>query len=100
MEPIIDQILKKSKIPPIIIVQGDHGPFLSNTPEHIFDILNAYYFPDQQYEPLYPDISPVNTFRVVLNQYFNGNYPMLPDVSYYSSARSTYDFTVVENQCK
>jgi hypothetical protein len=100
MEPIIDQILKKSKIPPIIIVQGDHGPFLSNTPEHIFDILNAYYFPDQQYEPLYPDISPVNTFRVVLNQYFNGNYPTLPDISYYSSARSTYDFTVVENQCK
>lgn len=99
MESIITQILDKSRIPPVIIIQGDHGPFLSNTPDHIFDILNAYYFPDKEYGRLYPGISPVNSFRVILDQFFGEKYQQLPDVSYYSDTRNTMDFTIIPNQC-
>ena len=34
-------------------------------------ILNAYYFPGQDYHSLYPNITPVNSYRVIFNQFFN-----------------------------
>jgi hypothetical protein len=46
-------------------------------------ILNAYYFPDGEYDELYPSISPINTFRVVLNHFFNEDYDPLPDLAYH-----------------
>jgi hypothetical protein len=99
----IDAILARSAHPPIIILQGDHGPgaylhwgSLDDTlPAERFGILNAYYFPDQDYSRLYPDISPVNTFRVVFNQYFSGDYALLPDRHYYSSWSFPFDFVEV-----
>ena len=33
-------------------------------------------------DSLYPTISPVNSFRVVLNQYFGTDLEYLPDLSY------------------
>ena len=38
-------------------------------------ILNAYYFPGGRYEGLYEAISPVNSFRVVLNTFFGAKLP-------------------------
>jgi hypothetical protein len=78
MESVITTILEDSQMPPIIILQGDHGPgnyftiLGPNTEpclEERYSILNAYYFPDQNYEYLYPAITPVNSFRVVFNTY-------------------------------
>ena len=78
MLAIVKEILTRSSTPPIIIIQGDHG-----FGEGInFPILNAYYLPGLPSGVLYPSISPVNTFRVVFNQYFGGHYPLLPDESY------------------
>jgi hypothetical protein len=48
-------------------------------------ILNAYYFPDGEYDALYPSISPVNSFRIVLNHFFNQDYDILPDLSYFTT---------------
>ena len=48
-------------------------------------ILNAYYFPGGRYEGLYQDISPVNSFRVVLNTFFGAKLPLLPDRSFFST---------------
>ena len=77
----------------MIIVQGDEGPYPRGTAAEDFDwrtataeqlrekngILNAYYLPGADTRVLYPTISPVNSFRVVLNTYFDTNLPLLPD---------------------
>ena len=99
----VDAILAKSKTPPIIIIQGDHGPgaylhwsSLEKTfPAERFSILNAYYFPDQDYSLLYPSISPINSFRVLLNKYFGGKFGLLPDRHYYSQWSFPFDFKEV-----
>ena len=85
------------------VIQADHGPgaFLhlgsleKTLPVERFGILNAFYFPDQNYEMLYPSISPVNSFRVVLNQFFGGNYELLPDQHYYSKWNFPFDYVQV-----
>ena len=82
----INNVLNKSQQKPIIIIQGDHGSHLNDIDESL-TILNAYYFPDTKYDLLYKNISPVNSFRVLLNKYFNAKLSLLPDkqynVSYY-----------------
>ena len=101
----VDAILAQSETPPVIIIQGDHGPgaylhwgSLKNTlPAERFSILNAYYFPDQDYTRLYPSISPINSFRVLLNQFFDTNYELIPDRHYYSPWGYPFDFTEIKN---
>jgi len=90
----------------IIILQGDHGPGafynmleLDNSCVYErFSILNAYYFPNGDYQLLYPSVTPVNSFRVVLNRYFGAQLDLLEDRSYYASWSSPYLFTDVTDQ--
>jgi hypothetical protein len=84
---VIDTILAKSETPPVIIIQGDHGPppEISSSSAQKMPILNAYYLPGVDTEKvLYSSISPVNSLRVVLNSYFGQNLPLLEDISYYA----------------
>lgn len=100
LQETIDDILATSSEPAIVIVQGDHGPgsmfhwhslHKTNVHERL-PIFNAYYFPNGEYDALYPGITPVNTFRVVLNTYFGTEYELLEDRSYYASSDRLYDF--------
>jgi hypothetical protein len=90
---LIDAILAHARTSPVIILQGDEGPYPRGTSGshynwHTADvtdlreksgILNAYRLPGHDAADLYPSISPVNTFRVVFNSYFGTALPMLPD---------------------
>ena len=98
MLTLLDTILSGSDTPPIIILQGDHGPWSQPNPQHFY-ILNAYHLPGHNDE-LYPAISPVNTFRLVFNDYFGGKYDMLKDVSYYSPVPKLYEFRTVSHLCQ
>jgi hypothetical protein len=80
--PVLQSIIDKSKVPPIIILQGDHG-YQDNNPGQ-YTILNAYSLPAGNGN-LYPSITPVNSFRIILNDYFGADYPLLPDNSYDNS---------------
>ncbi|HET6456198.1 MAG TPA: hypothetical protein VFI02_17470 [Armatimonadota bacterium] len=102
LQGIIESILSNSETPPIIIIQGDHGarynrPALrkkgselvlspdaeGDQEKHVTHaILNAYHFPNDGDKGLYDSISPVNTFRVLLNSYFGTDYRLLEDKSY------------------
>ena len=89
---VVDSILQRSTNPPIILIQGDTGVQVTYKQA----ILNAYYFPDGNYSDLYDTISPVNSFRVVFNQFFGSDYAYLEDVTYESDYTSPFDFTQLE----
>ena len=79
---LIDNILAGSVTPPLIIVLSDHGirhPEKQADPAYDFINLNAVYFPDGDYSRFYDNISNVNQFRLIFNQYFGQRLPMLKD---------------------
>lgn len=108
VEYLVDKILKESKYRPIIIIQADEGPYpeplrlkvkhadelIGNQIKEKFGILNAYYFPDGKYEALYPSITPVNSFRIVLNTYFGASLDLLPDDSFLRERNSLKFFKI------
>jgi hypothetical protein len=110
---LVDGILQKSSSPPVIIVQGDEGPYPGGTYHYRFNwhaatpellrhrsgILNAYHLPGIDVTRLYPTISPVNSFRLVFNTYFGTNLPLLPDRTMrHASEHRPYAFDDITGQ--
>ncbi len=97
MREVIDRILTESRRPPVIVVQGDHGfrhGILRGghrpeqlSPEEQSAILNAIYLPGGPQDDLYPSISSVNTFRLILSRCLGADLPLLPDETYVTGYR-------------
>jgi hypothetical protein len=99
MAEIIPKIIANSATPPIIVIQGDHGPTVASSPRSRMSNLNAYFLPGAD-TSLYPTITPVNTFRIILNEYFGQSLKLLDDVSLYSDYTDPFNFKVIQNTCK
>ena len=85
---VIDKILASSTTRPIIVLQGDHGSWSSRFEPGVahqdveaerMSILNAYLVPDGVRALLYPEITPVNTFRAIDRGLFGEPVDLLPD---------------------
>lgn len=101
----VKDLLKNSKKPPIIIIQGDHGTCTSEKSEtkwqpvpsnellrERYGILNAIYIPQQYGIDFQKDHTPVNTFRYIINELFKDTLTILPNRSYISKYRKPYNF--------
>jgi len=104
----IDQVLRESKIQPIIVLQGDHGSksrldqeSLEKTDlQECMPIFNAYLLPPDMEKDLYDGITPVNTWRIILRHLLGEELPNLPDRSYYAPWSNPYKFTEVTDRLK
>ena len=96
MKELVEHIKKHNKPNTIIIIEGDHGF------RHFTDSLNnpycvpnftAIYFPDKNYSKLYDTMTPVNIFRILFDQYFHQDFPLLKDQS--TIVKDYYDSSTV-----
>jgi len=92
----IEGILANSKEEPVIIIQGDHGIRWSigkRVPQRKYAILNALHLPGYDYSNLDDEITPVNTFRFILNHYFGTDLEILENKTYLSGPPENTEFT-------
>ena len=87
----VSKLTEERGRPVIVVIQGDHGgnyrqPGATGEQLHRtkHSILNAVYYSGGAPETLYDSVSPVNTFRILLDSRFGTKMGLLPDRSRYS----------------
>ncbi len=87
----------------VIILQGDHGGGLLFNQQEIektflkerFTLFCAVLLPGGNSTGLYPDITPVNIFRIVFNRIFRTGFFLEPDRSWYSPLSNIFSLTEI-----
>lgn len=117
LKTVINHLLSDPKRQPVIVLQSDEGPWPSSYEKNSstfqweqatdaelrqkMGILNSYYFPGVETNGLYDSISPVNSFRLVLNLYFGASLSLLPDESFvFPDYRRPYVFRNITAKLK
>lgn len=116
IEDTVTKILENSKNPPIILIQSDEGiPYIRNKFTQVdsweeasddllkqkFPVFSAYYLPGVATSTMYSSISNVNSFRVIFNQYFSTNLPILDDKNYiFPNTENFYEFIDVSERIR
>ncbi len=90
---MVDEIVSSSDRPPVIVIQGDHGPPLDKENPFYYQTenLNALLVPNGA-DGLYRSMTPVNSFRVILNSIFGMEFSLLQDRTYVSTLDAPYVF--------
>lgn len=88
----VSGILKDSRIPPIIVLLGDHGfrhavllpdgRISHFPPDKLTGIFTAVLVPPEHRRRVYDSITPVNTIRLALGAILGEQPPLLPDETY------------------
>lgn len=98
MIDLVERLLAESARPPVIIIQSDHGPGISEglSPEewlHVrFANLLAAHLPAAPQELVPTTAGPVNLYRYLFNHYFQANLPILPERRFVSPYGRPYAF--------
>jgi hypothetical protein len=105
----VRRILAESPVPPIILIQGDHGSKLLHaisypTPEEVpppaarerFGAFGAYYLPGGGAAAFGDTVTVVNVMGNVLRYYFGARLPRAEDEQYISPAKFPYNFLRVD----
>jgi hypothetical protein len=103
-EELVDIILANASTPPIIILQGDHGPMLRATSAvaRMTNLIAIYLPPGSTFkDQLYDQLTPVNIFRLILDGEFNAQLGLIDDISYFGSRSTSADqFMIIPNGCR
>ncbi|MBA3259615.1 MAG: hypothetical protein H0T68_09140 [Gemmatimonadales bacterium] len=102
---VATRLLLDSEVPPVIILQGDHGtstlryssaPSAELVPADAarerFGAFGAYYLPDSGEVAFGDTVTVVNVLGNVLRHYFGADLPREPDERYLSLEGSAYEF--------
>ncbi len=96
MVTFINRLIQDKQGNAIIIIQGDHGIQENEDLNGRMAILNAVYLPGRDYSSFYPSVTPINTFRIISDQFFSGKLGLLKDQSYYSYREDKLEYFPVE----
>lgn len=105
IEEIVDRLLS-TRPPPVIILQGDHGPKMQtnfvqlerNNHKESFSTLFAIHLPGADLLELDDDLSIVNTFRLIFNELLGAELSLLPPRSFFSTFGKPLHFHEIETQ--
>jgi hypothetical protein len=107
IKDVVSALLATDGPKPVIVIQSDEGPFPPRyrnedrswqdaTVDELREkmgILNAFYFADGDYRALDPQITSVNTFRVLFDKYFGTELGRLPErINAFPDTSGIYDF--------
>jgi hypothetical protein len=106
---LVTTLLRTSELPPVILLQGDHGsktllPYKDRTPDNItlaagkerLGAFGAYYLPDQGSKVFGDSVTIVNVMGNVLRFYLGADVPREPDDMYLSVHRAPFAFKRVD----
>jgi hypothetical protein len=101
LEDAVDRLLASATVPPIILLQADHGHgFITMNPlrgEQLHfsqleaaqiaertEVFAAYYLPGDGDSSIYESITPVNLLPAIFNHYFDAGLPLKEDRTYWA----------------